>query len=151
MPQSFVSLRYHLIFSTKNRLPLISAEVQPRLIEYIGGILRSEGSVLEAAGGVPDHMHLLVSLDKQLAISEALRVIKASSSRWAREAFPASLSGFAWQAGYGAFSVSYSHREKVRDYLSRQAEHHRTVTFQEEFLSFLRRHGVEYDERYLWD
>jgi REP element-mobilizing transposase RayT len=151
MPQSFVSLHHHLIFSTKNRLPLISPEVQPRLFEYIGGILRAEGCVLDAAGGVTDHVHLLVSLDKQLSISEALRIIKASSSRWVHETYPAALSGFAWQAGYGAFAVSYSHRDKVRNYLSRQAKHHRKVTFQEEFLAFLKRHEIEYDERYLWD
>jgi REP element-mobilizing transposase RayT len=151
MPQSFVSLHHHLIFSTKNRVPLLAAEVQPRLFEYIGGILRAEGCVLEAAGAMPDHVHLLVSLDKQRSISEALRIIKAGSSRWVHEAFPDSLSGFAWQVGYGAFAVSYSHREKVRAYLSRQAEHHRRMTFQEEFLAFLRRHGIAYDERYLWD
>jgi REP element-mobilizing transposase RayT len=151
MPQSFASLHHHLIFSTKNRAPLISAEVQPRLFEYIGGILRAEGSVLEAAGGMADHVHLLVSINKQMSISEVLRIIKASSSRWVHETFPDTLSGFAWQAGYGAFAVSYSHREKVRDYLSRQAEHHRRVTFQEEFIAFLKRHGIAYDERYLWD
>jgi hypothetical protein len=88
---------------------------------------------------------------RQLSISEALRVIKASSSRRVRETYPSSLSGSAWQAGYGAFAVSHSHREKVRAYLSRQAEHYRKVTFQEEFLAFLRRHGITYDERYLWD
>jgi REP element-mobilizing transposase RayT len=151
MPQSFVSLHYHLIFSTKNRVPRISTEVQPRLFEYIGGILRAEGCVLEAAGAMPDHVHLLVSLNKQLSISEALRIIKASSSRWLHETFPDPLSDFTWQAGYGVFTVSASHREKVRAYLSRQAEHHRKMTFQEEFLAFLRRHGIEYDERYLWD
>ena len=151
MPRSFVSLHYHLIFSTKNRLPLITPEIQPRLFEYIGGILRAEGCVLDVAGGVADHVHLLVSLDKQLSISEALRIIKASSSRWVHETFPAALSGFAWQVGYGAFAVSYSHRDQVREYLARQAEHHHKVTFQEEFLAFLKRHGIEYDERYLWD
>jgi REP element-mobilizing transposase RayT len=151
MPQSFVSLHHHLVFSTKNRVPLISAEVQPRLFDYIGGILRAERSVLVAAGGMPDHVHLLVSLDKQLSISEALRIIKASSSRWVHDTLPDALSGFAWQAGYGAFAVSYSHLARVKAYLSRQAEHHRTVTFQEEFIAFLQRHGIGYDERYLWD
>jgi REP element-mobilizing transposase RayT len=151
MPQSFVSLHYHLIFSTKDRAPLISPEVQPRLFEYVGGILRGEHGVLEAAGGAADHVHLLVSLDQQLSIATALRVIKAGSSRWLHETFPDSLSGFAWQAGYGAFTVSHSSREKVRAYLSRQAEHHRTVTFQDEFLAFLHRHGITYEERYLWD
>ncbi len=151
MPQSFASLHHHLIFSTRNRLPIISAEVQPRLFAYIGGILRSEGCALEAAGGVADHVHLLVSISRQRSISEALRIIKASSSRWVHDTFPDTLADFAWQTGYAAFTVSHSHREKVRDYLSRQAEHHRTQTFQEEFLAFLRRHEIEYDERYLWD
>jgi len=151
MPQSFVCLHHHLIFSTGNRVPLISAEVQPRLFEYIGGILRAESSVLEAAGDMADHVHLLVSLDERLSISEALRVIKAGSSRWIHETFPDSLSGFAWQAGYGAFAVSYSHREKVRAYLARQAEHHRKMTFQEEFIAYLQRHGIAYDEQHLWD
>lgn len=151
MSQSFVSLHHHLVFSTKGRRPILVPEVRTRLFEYIGGILRAEGCVLEAAGGVEDHVHLLVSLDKKLSISEALRIVKASSSRWIHETFPESLSDFAWQAGYGAFAVSHSNREKVRAYFLRQAEHHRKVTFQEEFLEFLRRHEIAYDERYLWD
>ncbi len=150
MPRSFVCMHHHLIFATKTRAPLITEGVQPRLFDYIGGILRSEGCALIAAGGMPDHVHLLVSLDKQVSMSEAMRIVKTNSSRWAHEAFPG-LSGFAWQVGYGAFSVSSSHLETVKVYLSRQAEHHRRVTFQEEFIAFLRRHGIEYDERYLWD
>jgi hypothetical protein len=94
---------------------------------------------------------LLVSLNKELSISEALRILEASSSRWVHETFPDVLSGFAWQAGYGAYTVSDSYRLKVQAYLSRQAEHHRTIAFQEEFLAFLQRHGLEHDERYLWD
>ena len=151
MPQSFVSLHHHFVFSTRNRVPLISAAIQPRLFEYIGGILRAEGCVLVAAGGMPDHVHLLVSLDKRLSISEVLRIIKAGSSRWVHDTFPDVLSGFAWQTGYGAFAVSFSHLDRVKAYLSRQEEHHRRVTFQEEFIAFLKRHGIEYDERYLWD
>src|SRR5437868_6814778 len=151
MPQSFACLHHHLVFSTKNRDPLMTREVQPRLFDYVGGILRSERCALVAAGGMPDHVHLLVSLDRRLSISEAIRIIKASSSRWEHETFPDSLSGFAWQAGYGAFAVSYSHLDRVKAYLSRQAEHHRRITFQEEFIAFLQRHGIEYDERYLWD
>ena len=99
---------------------------------------------------MPDHVHLLVSLDRQVAIADALRIIKANSSRWVHETFP-TLSGFAWQAGYGAFAVSYSHLDRVKAYLPRQAQHHRRMTFQEEFLAFLQRHGISYDERYLWD
>jgi len=150
MPQSFACLHHHLIFSTKHRAPLITADLQPRLFEYIGGILRSQRCALTAAGGMPDHMHLLVSLDKGISISDTLRIVKANSSRWIHETFPA-LSSFAWQAGYGAFAVSYSHIGRVKNYLGKQAEHHRKVTFQEEFLTFLKRHGIAYDERYVWD
>lgn len=150
MPQSFACCYYHFIFSTKGRAPLITAEVRPRLFEYVGGIFRSEGCALISAGGTPDHVHLLASMGRRISVSEAMRLVKANSSRWVHDAFPA-LSGFSWQAGYGAFTVSYSHLEKVGAYLSRQAEHHRTMTFQEEFVAFLKRHGVEYDERHLWD
>ncbi len=138
------------MFSTKNREALITDQVQPRLYEYIGGILRAHGCALLAAGGMADHVHLLVSLDKQLSIAETLRIVKANSSFWVHESFPA-LSAFAWQTGYGAFAVSYSHLDRVRGYLGRQAEHHRRVSFQEEFLAFLKRHGLEYNGRYLWD
>src|SRR6266566_9394201 len=150
MPQSYASLHYHLIFSTKNRLPSITPDLQPRLYEYIGGILRGANSVLLAAGGMPDHVHLLVGLNKELAIAETLRTVKAGSSRWVHDTF-AEQRSFAWQTGYGAFSVSYSHLGRVKAYIAGQAEHHRKQTFQEEFVLFLRRHGVEYDERYLWD
>ena len=132
MPQSFACLHHHLIFATKNRAPLITEGIQPRLFDYIGGILRAQGCAMGAAGGMPDHVHLLVSLDKQVSIAQTLRIVKANSSRWVHETFPG-LSGFAWHVGYGAFAVSYSHLGRVKAYLSRQAEHHRRVTFQ---LSF---------------
>ena len=125
--------------------------MQPRLFEYIGGILRAEGCVLVAAGEMPDHLHLLVSLAKRLSILEALRIIKAGSSRWLHDRFPDVLSGFAWQAGYGAFSVSHSGLKDVRGYIRNQAEHHARRTFQEEFRILLDKHELEYDERYVWD
>jgi len=150
MPQSFACLHHHLVFSTKDRAPLITADLQPRLFDYIGGILRAEQCALVAAGGMPDHVHLLVSLDRQLSIAETLRMVEANSSRWVHETFPA-LSGFTWQAGYGAFVVRYSHLIQVKIYLSRQAVHHRRVTFQEEFIEFLQRHEIPYDEQYLWN
>jgi REP element-mobilizing transposase RayT len=150
MPQSFACLHHHLVFSTKNRAPLITPEIQLRLFDYIGGILRSEHCALVAAGGMPDHVHLLVSLCRQISIADTLLIVKSSSSRWVHETFPP-FSGFTWQAGYGAFAVSYSHLDRVKEYLSRQAEHHRRISFQEEFIAFLQRHGIEDDERYLWD
>ncbi len=150
MPQSFTCLHYHLIFSTKNRLPQITADLQARLYDYIGGILRSEKSTLLAAGGMPDHVHLLCSLSKELAVAVALRLIKANSSKWVHETFPQHRS-FAWQVGYGAFAVSYSHLDSVKRYIARQEAHHRRTTFQAEFMAFLRKHHLEFDERYLWD
>ena len=150
MPQSFGSLHFHLVFSTKNRQPLIDAELQSRLYEYMGGILRAEKSVLLAAGGVPDHVHLLVSLSRELSLAETLRLVKANSSKWIHETFPGR-EQFAWQAGYGAFSVSFSNLPDVKNYIGRQAEHHRIRTFQDEFREFLRRHELAWDERYVWD
>ena len=150
MPQSFTSLHYHIIFSTKARSPFLTGDLPPRLFEYVGGILRAQGSALLAAGGMPDHVHLLAGLSKELAVAEAVRLIKANSSKWVHETL-ADRFGFAWQAGYGAFTVSYSNLGKVKQYIAGQVEHHRTRTFQEEFVAFLKRHHIEYDERYLWD
>jgi REP element-mobilizing transposase RayT len=150
MPQSFTSLHYHLIFSTKAREPFIDAALRPRLYEYIGGILRAHDSVLLAAGGMPDHVHLLVSLGKERAIAEILRIIKANSSRWVHETF-LDRQAFAWQTGYAAFTVSLANLDSVKAYLAGQEEHHRKRTFKEELIAFLRRHRIEYDERYLWD
>jgi REP element-mobilizing transposase RayT len=150
MPQSFACLNDHLIFSTRNREPLISAELRPRLFEYVGGLLRAERGCLLAAEAMPDHAHWLISLHQQTSVSDALRLIKANSSRWIHETFE-NLGGFAWQTGYGAFSVSFSRVPHVKRYLAGQEEHHRTTSFKEEFLEFLKRHHVPYDERYIWD
>ena len=150
MPQSYAALYCHIIFSTKNREPLIPGELQSRLYAYMGGVLRKEGDVLLAAGGMPDHVHLLASLTRQASVAEVVRVVKANSSGWIHETFPP-MSNFAWQNGYGAFSVSASAVPAVKRYLAEQEEHHRTRTFQEEFVEFLRRHGIDYDERYLWE
>ncbi len=106
MPQSFASLHCHLVFSTKHREPRITAAIQPRLFEYIGGILRNHSSPLVAAGGMPDHVHLLVSLGRTLAVADAVRLIKSNFSGWVRDEL--SLRDFEWQNGYGAFAVSYS-------------------------------------------
>lgn len=150
MPHSFSCSHYHLVFSTKGRLPTLTAELRPRLYEYLGGVVRGVGGVQLAAGGMPDHVHPLVSLGRRTAMADALREIKANSSKWIHETFPAS-AAFAWRSGYGAFAVSYSHLGRVRDNLANQAEHHRTVTFQEEYRAFLERHDISYEERHLWD
>jgi REP element-mobilizing transposase RayT len=138
-----------LIFSTKQRAPLITADLGPRLYDYIGGIIRGQDGCLLAAGGMPDHIHLLARLSKEMSVSEALRLIKANSSKWVHETFSGQ-QAFAWQTGYAAFGVSYSGLESVKHYIASQAEHHRTVSFQDELRTFLRRHQIEFDERYLW-
>jgi REP element-mobilizing transposase RayT len=150
MPQSFACLHHHLIFSTKGRSPLLVDDLPDRLYAYVGGIMRNENGTLAAAGGMPDHVHLLISLSRESSVSDVLRHIKGSSSRWIHETIP-DLRGFAWQSGYAAFAVSYSQLEDVKHYIATQANHHRTVTFQEEFRAFLRRHDLAFDERYLWD
>ncbi|MHB9110898.1 MAG: IS200/IS605 family transposase [Armatimonadota bacterium] len=150
MADCFACLYYHNVFSTKNRQPLLTADIRQQIYDYIGGIVRKEKGVLISVGGAEDHTHLLTSLYKTHAIVDDIRTIKAGSSVWIKETFP-ELSQFAWQDGYGAFSVSYQGLDRVKAYIAQQVEHHRTVTFKEEFIDFLARHGIEYDERYLWD
>jgi len=150
MPQSFTSLYFHLVFSTKQRQPLLDADLRPRLFEYIGGILRGRGGTLISAGGTADHVHLLALVAKTRSIVDTLRDVKANSSGWIHEEFP-DRKCFAWQAGYGAFTVSYSAIDDVKHYLAIQEEHHQVRSFQEEFRGILRRHELEWDERYVWD
>jgi putative transposase len=149
MPQSFGSLHCHIVFSTKGRQELITPEVQPRLFEYIGGILRNQSSPLIAAGGMPDHVHLLVSLARTVTVADIVRAMKANSSGWMRTEIGIEM--FQWQNGYGAFNVSYSNLNQLKNYLSGQAEHHKQHNYQDEFRELLRRHGIEWDERYVWD
>lgn len=150
MPQSFASLHCHLVFSTKNRKPLINQQLQPRLFAYIGGILKDLSCELVAAGGMPDHVHLLVSMPRTLSIADAVRAIKSNSSGWIHKEFT-NLDAFKWQDGYGAFAVSYSNLGTVKAYLANQAKHHEKLSFQEELLQLLRRHDLTWDERYIWD
>jgi REP element-mobilizing transposase RayT len=145
---SFVCLYYHLIFATKGRAPLIGPEVRPRLWDYLGGILRSQGGVPHAIGGTANHVHILTALGKSKTIPDVLREVKAGSSQWVHETFPRV--PFAWQEGYAAFTVGVQGLAQVEAYIARQEEHHRQVAFEAEFRSFLAEHGVEYDERYLW-
>ncbi|HEY3376090.1 MAG TPA: IS200/IS605 family transposase [Armatimonadota bacterium] len=149
MSGSFAALYYHLVFSTKDRLPFLAPDIAPRVHEYLGGMLRELGGVSLVVGGAPDHVHLLASIDKTIAVADALRAIKAGSSKWIHHTFP-TLDHFAWQEGYGAFSVSVTGVDRVKAYIAGQPEHHRAVTFQEEFLEFLHRHHIAYDVRYIW-
>ena len=150
MPSSYLCLHYHLIFGTKQRKPQIAADLAPRLYHYIGGIVRGVNGVLLAAGGMPDHVHLLVRLRATPSIADVLRDIKAGSSGWVHDTF-AERTEFAWQIGYAAFAVSLSILGAVKEYIAMQEEHHRGTSFEEEFVSFLKKHEIEYDERYLWD
>src|SRR5262245_21754443 len=150
MPQSFACLHYHLVFSTKHRAALITAELQPRLYGYLGGILRANDGCLLAVGGVADHIHLLARLSREVSVAETLRLLKSNSSKWVHETFPLH-SAFAWQNGYGAFTVSYSQLELVKAYIANQEEHHRGMSFRDEFRALLRKHDIEFDEQYLWD
>ena len=148
MPSTHLSLHYHIIFSTKEREPLIIAPWRERLHAYIGGVIKNLGGIPETVGGVDDHLHVLIGLPATHCISDAVRDVKAVSSRWIHEELGMQL--FAWQEGYGAFTVSPSQRSHVSQYIARQEEHHRQRTFKEEYLDLLRRCGVEYDSRYLW-
>ena len=150
MPQSLSQNYVHLIFSTKERSPWINLEVQERLWPYLAKAFRGQESPAITIGGVADHVHVLFRLSKNKALANVIGSIKGESSIWVSKTFP-KIRGFAWQLGYGAFSVSASHVDPVVDYINRQAEHHRKRTFKDEFREFLERYDVEYDERYLWD
>jgi REP element-mobilizing transposase RayT len=148
MADTFTSLQFHVIFSTKNREPWLTPEIRERLFPFLGGIARNNGMTALNIGGVADHVHLLLRIPPALALSKAVQLIKGGSSKWMHETFP-NLAGFSWQDGYGAFTVSESAIEAVSAYVCDQETHHRKRTFRDEFVEFLQRHGLEFDERYL--
>ena len=150
MPQSLARNLIHLIYSTKNRTPCLDREVLVRLFAYQAGILKEWDSPALVIGGVCDHVHALFCLSKNHALAKVVEEVKKGSSKWLKTQGN-EFRDFHWQTGYGAFSVSQSNVEEVRQYIEQQEEHHRVRTFQEELLAFLKRHGMEYDERYLWD
>ncbi|HYW70760.1 MAG TPA: IS200/IS605 family transposase [Pyrinomonadaceae bacterium] len=139
---------YHIIFSTKDRRPLISPEYEVRLYDYIGGTIRSLGGISLGINGAADHRHVLAKLRPNRALSDALRKLKANSSGWMHDVFPR-IEHFSWQRGYGAFTVSQSQVGAVQKYIARQKEHHHRVSFRDEFIRFLVEHGIEYDERFI--
>jgi len=149
MSSSLTNLLYHIVFSTKNREPLINKELTTDLYAYIGGIVGSKAGILLAIGDMSCHLHLLVKIKPVDAVADFVRVVKSNSSKWINDNHR--IDGlFAWQAGYGAFTVSTSHVATVREYIGNQQEHHRFKPFQEEYIDFLKKNGIEYDERYLW-
>ena len=150
MPGTYSQLLLHIVFSTNERRPHITTTLAERLYGYIGGIIRAEKGALSAIGGVEDHVHLYIRWRPDAPISDLMRTVKARSSRWVHEHFP-ECADFAWQEGYSVFSVSKSQEDVVRNYIARQREHHHKEDFRSELLRFLRAHGVEFDERYVFD
>jgi len=150
MAQSLARNLIHLIYSTKNREPCLTAALRPKLFAYQAGILRECESPAIVIGGNSDHVHTLFTLSKNHTLCKVIEEVKKGSSKWMK-AQGGEFAGFYWQNGYGAFSVSESHVTRVRRYIEEQVEHHRKITFQDEFRLFLKRYEVEYDERYVWD
>jgi REP element-mobilizing transposase RayT len=150
MAGKHLSVLVHFIWSTAGREPWLAPEWSERLYAYLGGVLREKNAKLISAGGTPDHIHLYVSLPSTVTLADLVSAMKANSSRWIHETFPQQRA-FAWQKGYGAFSVSKSGEEQLLEYIRTQEDHHRRRDFKEEYLSFLKRYGVDYDERYLWE
>jgi REP element-mobilizing transposase RayT len=149
MPQAYTSCLIHCVFSTKHRRPTIIPEIRERLWAYMGGILRAMNALPHAVGGTSNHAHLLLSLPAALPLSTVMRVVKGRSSRWIHDLFP-SARQFAWQEGYGAFSIGASRLQETIAYIQNQEAHHRVRTYQEEFLKLLAQHGIEPDYRYIW-
>ena len=144
MPGTYSRILLHVVFSTKGRARLITPDLEPRLHAYLGGIVRDEKGVACEIGGTGNHVHLLVSWRTDESVAGLVRRVKGGSSLWVHQTFPG-LQAFAWQEGYGAFSVSESRVERVREYISNQAEHHRVATFEEEFVALLKRHKIEFE------
>ncbi|MBT3257312.1 MAG: IS200/IS605 family transposase [Deltaproteobacteria bacterium] len=149
MGNSYISVYIHYIFSTKERLPLILPEIQDRLWPYIGGIARKNNMKALAVDGMPDHIHILLSLPATISISKAVQIIKGNSSKWITERFQTS-NPFSWQKGYGAFSINISILQDTIHYIQKQAVHHRHKSFKNEYLDFLKKNEVFYDEQYVW-
>ncbi len=150
MPSTYSNLNYHLIFATKERVSCIDAKWSGELHEYIVGIIRGEGGVARAVGGIEDHVHIVLQLKPTHSIPDLVKRIKTSSTKWINER-DKTRGRFAWQVGYGVFSVSLSQLRIVVAYVRNQRTHHTKRDFQEEFEQFLKKHAVVYDEKYLWD
>ncbi len=147
---SYTKLLYHIVFATKYRRKTIRDNFRDRLYEYVGGVVRHRSGNLIKMGGVEDHVHLLAHLPASKAVSDVIRDLKSNSSRWVND-LEEIKEPFEWQKGYSAFTVSYGRRESVERYISNQREHHRKVTFEEEYTEFLKRHNVVFEKRHLFE
>jgi len=151
MPQSLARILVHFVFSTKYRHPFLAEKnIRNEMHAYLGGVCKGVGCPVLIVGGVADHVHILSLLTRTLSVADVMGEIKRESSKWIKSKGQM-LTKFAWQNGYGAFSVGQSEVERVRTYIAGQEEHHRKKTFQDEYRAFLEEYGVEYDERYVWD
>ena len=150
MPQSLALVIVHLVFSTKDRHPLIGPSVGPALHAYLATVARNAGCECFRVGGVADHVHLAVRFSRTITVADLVEELKTSSSKWVKTQSPG-LAVFSWQRGYGAFSVGPSDLDALRSYIDGQEEHHRTRTYQDEYRAFLTKYAVEFDERYVWD
>jgi REP-associated tyrosine transposase len=146
MPSTYLSLHYHLVFSTKNREPTIRDAWRSRLHEYLGGTIRGLGGFPEGIGGTADHVHLLIGLRATHCLADVVRELKKASAAWVHDEIGEE---FAWQEGYAAFTVSATAREAVKKYIANQEEHHRIRSYREDLIEMLGMAGVEYDVRYL--
>ncbi len=150
MPGTYSQIILHVVFSTKQRRTYITPEIQARLYDDVGGIIRAEKGTLYAIGGMSDHVHILLRWRTDGAIPDLMRTVKARSSRWVHDTFPDSRA-FAWQEGYAVFSVSKSAEANVKAYIENQGEHHKKRDFAEELLALLHAYGIEYDKRFVLD
>ena len=149
MANTYTALHYHVVFSTRNRYPWITLEIEQRVWAFIGGVAREHKLTALQVGGVEDHIHALIMAPPTIAPCNIAKYLKGESSLWIHQEFR-SLRRFAWQDGYAAFTVSKSNLAKVVRYIKNQRAHHRKKTFQEEYRGLLGMNGIEYDERYVW-
>lgn len=150
MPQSLSQILVHLVFSTKNREAWLADSIRDELHAYIGGVIKSQNGTLLKAGSVDDHIHLLADHPRTVSPAKLVQEIKTGSSKWIKTKGPR-YTKFAWQTGYGIFSVSPSHKNAVISYIENQAKHHDTNSFQDEYQNLLGKYGIQFDERYIWD
>jgi putative transposase len=150
MASTLTNLLYHIVFTTRKKQDFIIPALSVELYPYIGGIIREDKGKLLKIGGILNHVHILARFSASISVSEMMRRIKGSTSKWVNES-SRSTQHFSWQRGYGAFSVSESAVENVISYIGNQDEHHKKITFEEEFLLLLQKHKISYDEKYIWD
>ncbi len=149
MANTYINILIHTVFSTKNRESWLSSSLRERLYPYMCGIARENGLKVLCIGGTDNHIHILLSLDSTTSIAQAMQLIKGGSSKWVHETFP-ELRLFSWQEGYGAFSIGISNVDETKKYIENQEKHHSKESFRDEYLKFLRKNNIDFDEKYLW-